>query len=261
MDLISDGPVPLYGWDVFDRAQVAITSRIGGVSDGSFTSLNLGLHVGDDPAHVLENRERAASAFGVNLDAWVVAEQIAGTGVHRVTAADRGRGARRRDTAIPDTDALVTTEPDITLAMMAADCMLITLVDEAAGILATVHAGWPGATNGIIGKTIDIMRGLGAGTITAAIGPAVPGDRYQVGPEVAGAARAILGADTDRALHPDGTGRYLFDLVTAATIQLARAGVAAIHPAQQVTGPDTPFYSHRFEGPTGRFALLARLAW
>lgn len=266
MQQIAAGPLPLYGWPgVFDPAtvRVAVTSRRGGVSAGRFASLNLGLHVGDDDEAVLTNRGRATAAFGIAPDECVFAEQVAGPRITRVGSADRGRGARTRETAIPACDALVTDEPGVTLAMMAADCMMLALVDPRAGALGVVHAGWPGATNGIIGAAVAELAAMGAdpGRIQVAISPAVPGERYQVGAEVADAARAALGSRSAEALRPDGTGRYLFDLVAAARIQLQRAGIPAgqVHAAAEVTGPTTPFYSHRFEGPTGRFALLAQL--
>jgi YfiH family protein len=259
------GPVPLYGWPVFGGAgvRVAVTTRAGGVSRGRFASLNLGLHVGDEDDAVLANRLRAAKAFGVALDECVFAEQVGGAHVSRVGAADRGRGALDRDSAIPATDALVTTDPDAVLAVMAADCMLITLVDPAARVLALVHAGWPGTTAGIIPKAVASMGECGAAPLRtiAAIAPAVSGERYQVGDDVAAAARAALGERAGDALRPDGTGRYLFDLPAAARIQLSSAGISPdrVHVSDAVTGPGTLFFSHRFEGPTGRFAVLAQL--
>ncbi len=265
MRSIASGPVPLYGWPAFDGVgvHVAVTTRTGGVSRGRFASLNLALHVADEDDAVLENRARAAEAFAAALDDCVFAEQIGGATVSRVGAADRGRGARDRESAIPATDALVTTDPGTVLAAMAADCMLITLVDPAARVLALVHAGWPGTTAGIIPKSVAAMGECGArpSRTIAAIAPAVSKETYQVGDDVAAAARAALGERTGEALRPDGTGRYLFDLPAAARIQLSSAGISPdrVHGSGAVTGPGTPFFSHRFEGPTGRFAVLARL--
>lgn len=257
--------MPLWRFDCFDESllRVAVTTRTGGVSQGRFASLNLGFHVGDDPETVLSNRRRATAAFGALLDECVFAEQVAGTTVSRVGATDRGRGATARATAIPAADALLTTEPGVVLALMAADCMLLTLHDAEARVLALVHAGWPGTTAGIISAAVAAMHEAGAdpARVIVAIAPAVSGETYQVGGDVAGAARAALGDRAADVLRPDGTGRYLFDLVGAARIQLADAGVAGgnIHDSGAVTGPGTPFYSHRFEGPTGRFAVLAQL--
>jgi polyphenol oxidase len=263
--LIASGRVPLYGWPVFDGTgvRVAVTTRAGGVSRGRFESLNLGFHVGDEHDAVLANRERAAEAFDVSLDDCVFAEQVAGTAVTAVGAEERGRGARSRDTAMPATDALITTDPGTVLAAMAADCMLITLADPDGGVLALVHAGWPGTTAGIIPRAVAAMteRGADPARVVAAIAPSVSGTTYQVGDDVALAAHTALGERTDAVLRPDGTGRYLFDLPAAAHIQLTDAGIAAdrIYSSGAVTGPDTPYFSHRFEGPTGRFAVLAQL--
>lgn len=257
---------PLAAFSAFagdDRLRVAVTTRAGGVSEGRYASLNMGLHVGDDPAAVRENRRRAAAAFGVRLTECVFAEQVAGTHVAQVDLADLGRGATDRTTAVPATDGLVTTDPGVTLVLMAADCMVVTLVDAAAGVLALVHAGWPGTTSGILPQAVSCMTNLGADPqrIVAAIAPAVDGDTYQVGDDVAAAARGALGDRTGEVLRPDGTGRFLFDLVGAARIQLTAAGVTApqVHASGAATGPDTPYFSHRFEGPTGRFAVFAQL--
>lgn len=254
--------LPLPGLDG-TGVRAVVSTRAGGVSTGPYGSLNLGLHVGDDDDAVLTNRHLVADALGVELGDVVFAEQVAGNRVTRVGPSDRGRGARDRMTAIPATDALVTTEPGLTLAMMAADCMLLVLHDSAAKVLAVVHAGWPGTTSGIIGRAVAAMADCGAdpARIVAAIGPAVSAETYQVGEDVAAAARSALGERTASVLRPDGTGRYLFDLVGAARLQLADAGLApgSVHALGQVTGPGTPFYSHRFEGPTGRFAVMAQL--
>lgn len=243
--------------------RLGLTTRDGGVSSGRFASLNLGFHVGDDPAAVLENRRRAASAWGRPLNRFVYCQQVGGNNVVAVSRADQGRGANQGNDAIPACDALVTTELGLVLALMAADCMLIALHDPVAQVVGLVHAGWPGATNGVIPRTVRSMTEHGAqpARMTAFIGPAVPADRYQVGDDVAAAARAALGSEVDRALQPDGTGRYLFDLPAAAEVHLTRSGLASanIQRSGEVTGPDTLFYSHRFEGPTGRFAMFAEL--
>lgn len=243
--------------------RVAVTTRSGGVSTGRFASLNIGFHVGDKYDDVLANRIRAAEAFGVDLDDCVFAEQVAGTRITRVSDADRGRGARDIADAIPRADGLVTTESGLVLALMAADCMLITLHDPAAPALALVHAGWPGTVNGAITAAVQAMQDCGARSdrIIAAIAPAVSGETYQVGDDVAEAARGAFGPRMSEVLRPDGTGRYVFDLVGAARIQLVDAGLAmtSIYASGQSTGPGTDFFSHRFEGPTGRFALFAQL--
>lgn len=262
---VSGTAVPLLTWECFDPSlmQAALTTRNGGVSTGRYASLNLGLHVDDSDAAVLENRTRIAAALGATLDDLVFCEQVHRRAVTIVGDEHRGRGARSQADAIPATDALVTTAAGLVLAVLVADCVPIVLHDPTSGVLACVHAGWGGTVRGVTPAAVRAMVDLGADprSIVAGIGPAIAADAYQVGDDVADAARAAFGERTDRVLRPDGTGRFLFDLVTAARIQLADSGVmtANIHPSGLSTGPGTPFFSHRGEAPCGRFAVLARL--
>jgi YfiH family protein len=149
------------------------------------------------------------------------------------------------------------------LVVLVADCVPIVLHDPVAGVLACVHAGWGGTVRGVTPAAVRAMVDVGSSpaNIVAGIGPAIAGEVYQVGDDVADAAGAAFGERTGRVLRPDGTGRFLFDLVAAARIQLADAGVAEdnIHDSGLSTGPGTPFYSHRLEAPCGRFGVLARL--
>lgn len=261
----SGAAVPLLRLPGLDPALVdaAVTTRAGGVSVGACAGLNLALHVGDDPAAVAENRARAAAAFGADLGRFVFARQIAGAEVAHVGAADAGRGARTVTDAVDGTDALVTTEPDLVLVAMSADCVPIVLHDPAAGALAVVHAGWRGLACGVIPAAVQAISDLGgaAENVMGSIGPAIAAALYRVGDDVADAVRTAFGREARAVLRPDGSGKYLFDLVGTARLQLIAAGLAeaSVHWCGQTTGPSTPFYSHRLEGPTGRFATLARL--
>ena len=246
-------------WPAFDEHEVdvAVTTRAGGVSTGPYATLNLGLHVGDDPAAVVENRRRAAALVGAALDDLVFCNQAHGRNVVVVGEAERGRGTRSLDDAIPAADAMVTTTPGLVLVVMVADCVPIVLFDPAARVLAVVHAGWRGTVARVAAAAVEAMESLGASParIVAGVGPAVAAERYQVGPEVADAAAGLDG------LRPDGTGRWTFDLWAANGQVLREAGVdpAAIHVAPVATGPGSPFFSDRAERPCGRFAALARL--
>lgn len=256
-------------WDVFDaaRVQAACSTRDGGVSTGRFATLNLGFHVGDDRDAVVENRHRIAGAMGTSLDDFVFCQQVHDRAVAVVDDTFRGRGALSADDAVPASDAVVTRSPGLVLAVLVADCVPIVLHDPVTRTLALVHAGWRGTVRGVTPAAVQEMSRLGCDptTIVALIGPAISPDVYQVGDDVADAARAAFGGAIDagphRILRPDGTGRYLFDLTAAARRQLTDAGLSAgnIHDSDLATGPDTPFYSHRLEGPTGRFGVFARL--
>ena len=252
-----------------------VTTTAGGVSTGPYESLNLGLHVGDDPDAVVENRRRAARALGLELDDLVFCNQTHGRMVVRVDEQDRGLGTTSTADAIQGADALVTTTPGVGLGVLVADCAPIVL-HHAAGAVATVHAGWRGTVARVAEAAVEVLcaaTGEGPDGIVAGIGPAIPADRYQVGDEVADAARdcfgrddldAVLKPDPDPA--PDAAGRWRFDLWAANARVLAEAGVpaGAVAVAAHATGPspDGPasFFSDRATRPCGRFAVLARLA-
>jgi hypothetical protein len=245
-------------------ASIALTTRHGGVSEGPYASLNLGLHVGDDPDRVIANRERAAEAFGVRLDDTVFAEQVHGNHVSVVGPAERGRGIHRLDDAVATTDTLVTTDPGTTLVILVADCTPLALLDPAARVLAVVHAGWRGTAEGAGPGALKTMIGLGARAdrVAAFIGPAVDPARYQVDDVVQ---RALSDAVAPHALEaavasPDGPGHWRVDLVAANRQQLLLAGVPAAQIfAAGATTADDDYFSDRAARPCGRFGLLARL--
>lgn len=265
---VGDEALPLYGWTALRRypVEVSVSTRAGGTSSGPFASLNLGLHVGDRPSAVTANRALLARACGHAPADAVFAEQTHGTRVAVVGDAERGRGTLSQDDALPGTDALITRTPGVTLVIMVADCVPIVLYDPVGHTLACVHAGWGGTVRGITPTTLETLHGLGAdpANLVVGVGPSIAPNRYQVGREVAEAARATFGDRTEEVLTPDpeAPGRWRFDLWRAAVVQLVEGGVdpARIHLAGADTGPGTPFFSHRREGPTGRFALVARLA-
>jgi YfiH family protein len=255
-------------WPAFDGypLDVLVTTRQGGVSQGPYQSLNLGLHVADDPASVLENRRRAGAALGVGLGDMVFCNQSHARNVHIVEAKDRGRGADGQDDAIADTDALVTAEPGIALVVMVADCVPIVLYDPVRHVVACVHAGWRGTVARVCAAAVAAMVSLGSrpADIIAGLGPAIDPDRYQVGDDVAAAARECFdaGGAAAEVIRPDGTGKWLFDLWRANRILLGEAGLRPenVHVAAVPTGaPCGRFFSDREARPCGRFAALARL--
>jgi YfiH family protein len=257
---------PLLHWEAASAlgAEVAVTTRHGGVSQAPFDTLNLGLHVGDRPEDVVANRARAAAAFGVALDTMVFARQVHGTVATFVGPPDRGRGTAAEDDALPATDILVTTTPGVTLAILVADCVPIALVDPAARVLAAVHAGWRGTAAGAVPAAVLAMerRGAQPERVRAFLGPAVARDRYQVGAEVCrGLARAVRPDALDpTVVQRDRPGHWLVDLVAANRQQLRRSGLRDGHVDESgVTTADETLFSDRAARPCGRFGLLARL--
>lgn len=240
-----------------------VTTRHGGVSAGPYESLNLGLHVGDDPEAIRENRARAAATIDLELDDLVFCRQVHGRRVQRVGLADRGRGSRSEDDAIAGTDALVTTEADVGLVIMVADCVPLVLVDPVARVLTCVHAGWRGTVARVAEAALEQMASLGAdpARVVVGVGPGIPAARYQVGEDVVAAARDGLGeAAAKRCATPDGTGRWLFDTCAANVHVLTEAGVPDVNIHLAGVGTDSDdFFSDRAVRPCGRFAAMARL--
>lgn len=264
--LRKQGGLEVLAWpqlDAFDLDAV-VTTRRGGVSSGSYESLNLGLHVGDKPTDVLENRRRVSAALEADPADFVFCNQAHGREVRIVSPVDRGRGALRQEGAIDGTDALVTRDPGIVLVVMVADCMPIVLYDPAAHVLACVHAGWRGTVARVSEAAVQVMQSMGAQprNITAALGPAIAPDRYQVGADVVAAAERCFGGNTSGIIRADATGKWLFDLWAANWRILRESGIPddQVSVAALPTGKDTGlFFSDREERPCGRFAAVARL--
>ena len=239
-----------------------VSGRQGGVSREPYDSLNLGLHVGDDPQCVLDNRRRLCDATGIDPARLVVAEQVHAGAVATVTVRDAGRGAFDHQTALPAADALATADRALPLMALSADCPLVVIVDPDGRVLGLVHASWRSTAAGIIGRTVSAMAALGGrpGRMLAAIGPCVGNCCYEVRNDFIhiAAHSAIVNADN----YIDGRGgRTFFDLPAAVTGQLCEAGVPRrnVEASGICTACSTDrFYSHRAEaGTTGRFAAFA----
>jgi YfiH family protein len=261
----TDGVV-LQHWNEALRhgVSVAVTTRHGGLSPDPYDSLNLGLHVGDDPANVVANRERAAIAFGVDLDTTVFAQQVHGTNCTFVDSRHRGRGARAQHDAIDATDVLVTTTSDVVLVILVADCVPVLLVDPEAKVMAAAHAGWRGTAGGVVASALAAMaqRGARPARTIAYMGPAVAPNRYQVGAEVLHALTEAVrpGPLNPEVADPDDATHWHIDLIAANRQQLRLAGLSPGHLFDSGTSTsDGDYFSDRGDRPCGRFALMARL--
>jgi len=229
-----------------------ITTRTGGVSTAPYLSLNLGLHVADDPDRVQTNRERAASAVGLPVEALVFAAQVHGPVVAVVDAAVSG-------VAVSGVDSLVTTTPGLCLVVLAADCLPVLLADPAAGVVAAAHAGRAGLAAGILQETVAAMVRLGATAagMTAVLGPAACGRCYELPTSLAD--QVGMAVPGSRSTTRQGTAGV--DLAQGAAGLLAAAGVARIRAVGGCTieQPET-FFSYRRDGITGRHGALVQLS-
>ncbi|MGH3013560.1 MAG: polyphenol oxidase family protein [Gaiellaceae bacterium] len=237
----------LFESDLGATYRVAFSTRLGGVSDGPYASLNLGILTEDQPDRVVENRRRLAETVGVDPDTATMAWQVHGADVARAD----GRGVARPGTPLERCDGLWTDEPGRGLMLLAADCLPVALA-RANGTpgLAVLHVGWRGLLAGIVAAG---AQALGGGRLAAAIGPGIGPCCYEVGDEVATPFRERFG---------DGVlaGRNL-DLAEATERTLRAAGAESVDRVRLCTScEEALFFSHRRDrGVTGRQGVLAAL--
>jgi YfiH family protein len=225
---------------------------------------SLGLRTGDDPADALASRRRAAEAIGADAARLVVPAQAHTATVALATAEDAGRGALDRDSAIPETDAVITREAGLPLLVQSADCPLVLLHDADRGALGVVHAGWRGTFAGIARRAVEAMRvrlGCDPASLRAGVAPSIGPCCYAVGPDLV--ARLDRDCPAGRSwLSHRGDGLVL-DLGGLLVDRLEEAGVRRerIEVARLCTRcRGDLFYSYRRDGTeSGRFGLLAML--
>ena len=229
--------------------RVAFTGRV----DERGVAANLSLLVGDVAATPAA-RKAALALVGARPDDAVFMQQVHGGGVATVTTADAGRGARTADSAVPDVDAMVTTAADVALAVLAADCVPVVLVDPHRAVGA-VHAGRGGVVAGVVPAAVAALAGKSPGEVVALVGPAIGGCCYEVEESLATAVASQVPA----AAATTSWGTPSVDLPAAVTAQLQAAGVARVERVGACTrcSGDT-WFSHRAAtagaAPAGRHA-------
>ena len=223
-----------------------------GAGEGNGGGLNLGLHVGDDPATVQRNRA-ALRALLPGAPAWM--SQVHGVAVVEVQG----------DASIEvQGDASIAATAGVVCAVMTADCLPVLFADLGGRVVGAAHAGWRGLAGGVLGATVAAMRAAGAGELTAWLGPAIGAAHFEVGADVlsiflAGARDGLESAQVRAAFMPfEGRpGKYLADINALARTLLARDGVTRVWGGADCTATlGERFYSYRRDGVTGRQASL-----
>jgi purine-nucleoside/S-methyl-5'-thioadenosine phosphorylase / adenosine deaminase len=236
------------------RIRHGFFTRAGGVSQGTFESLNCGWSSGDHADRVERNRALAMTRLGAPAGSLCTVRQVHGTDVVLARAPEPGRPSRRAD-------ALVSDRPGITLGVLSADCAPVLLADPAAGVIGAAHAGWRGALAGVIEATVLAMAQLGArpARIRAAVGPCIAKPSYEVGPDLQ---QPVVADDPASAVFfkpVAGSDRLLFDLEAYAFHRLARAGIEhRLALGADTFADEARFFSARRTRKAGgeRFGLL-----
>ena len=230
------------------------STRLGGVSEGYYASMNLSFDRGDRKEAVAENFRRIGEALGVRCEDMVLSRQTHTTNVRIVTDADRGKGiTRERD--YTDVDGLVTNVPGICLVTSYADCVPLFFVDPVKKVIGLSHSGWRGTVGKIGRKTVELMHerfGSDPADILAAVGPSVCMDCYEVSSDVIEKFKEAFPENCwEQLFYEKPDGKYQLDLWKANELIFLESGILPEHIA--VTNVCTHcnsdiFYSHRAAG-------------
>ncbi len=226
----------------------AFTTRLGGVSEGVFSSLNIAMHRGDDDANVERNFEILADALDFDINNVVLTRQTHSDTV-RVVTKDDSRGLDHHN--YPECDALITNDAGTVLVVFTTDCTPILLWDSVTGAVGAVHAGWRGTAADIADKTVRRMVsefGCNSADIRAAIGPNIGICCFETDRDVPDAILEAFGKDAEAFIRKTGE-KYHVDLKEINALALRRAGVENIEISDDCTmcNPDL-FWSHRVFG-------------
>ena len=230
------------------------STRLGGVSEGYYSSMNLSFDRGDRPEAVRENFRRIGRAVGVDCEDMVLSQQTHTTNVRLMTEADRGKGlTRKRD--YTDVDGMITDVPGLCLVTSYADCVPLYFADPVKKAIGLSHSGWRGTVGKIGKKTVEEMTrhfGSDPADILAAVGPSVCMDCYEVSEEVIVQFKEAFDKSVWKELfYEKPGGKYQLDLWKANEIIFREAGILPEHMAvtNLCTHCNSEFlYSHRAQG-------------
>ena len=231
------GETPYLKYPMFEKTGIVrhgFSTRLGGVSEGCYASLNLSFDRGDREEAVRENFRRIGEAMGVRCEDMVLSRQTHTTNVRVVTEDDRGKGiVRERD--YTDVDGLVTDVPGICLVTSYADCVPLYFVDPVKKVIGLSHSGWRGTVGKIGKKTVELMAerfGSDPGDILAAVGPSVCMDCYEVSGDVIERVKEAFAEPLwDQLFYRKPNGKYQLNLWKANELIFREAGIDPDDPA------------------------------
>lgn len=251
------GETPYLEYPLFRSTGIVkngFSTRLGGVSRGCWSSLNLSFDRGDDPEAVRENFRRIGAAMGVQPEDMVLSKQTHTTNVRVMTEQDRGKGiTRERD--YTDVDGMITNVPGLCLVTSYADCVPLYFVDPVKKAIGLSHSGWRGTVGKIGKETVQMMEteyGSDPADILAAVGPSVCMDCYEVSEDVIRRFQEAFDEEFwPELFYRKPEGKYQLDLWKANEIIFLESGILPEHMA--VTNVCTHcnsriLYSHRSSG-------------
>lgn len=240
------------------------STRQGGVSEGMWASLNLGVSRGDNPDHVRENYRRFFAAIGAEEGKLVMSNQVHKDYVRVVTSADWKSDPY--GTVTYEADGLMTATPGVALVVFASDCIPVLLYDPVRRVIAAVHAGWRGTADGVVTRAVEKMEdvyGCNPADILAAIGPGICASCFETHEDVPNAMMAALGTPVLQHVQIKENGKFSVDLKGINVMRLEQAGVNPDHV--EICGEcpaclSEKYWSHRKTGNNrGSMAAVIQL--
>ena len=260
--------LPLLHYPLLDQTGIVehcFTTRMGGVSEGMYSTLNFSFVRGDEPDSVMENYRRVAETFGKTVDDFVCTDQTHTTTVLKVGKEEKGYGVTK-EKPYTDVDGLITNEPGVILSTFYADCVPLYFVDPVHKAIGLSHSGWRGTVGRMGQKTLEAMAeayGTNPEDVYAAVGPSICQDCYEISEDVAEHFYQEFEGHGEEILINKGNGKYQLDLWKINEIVLLEAGIKPEHLA--VTNICTccnseVLFSHRAsQGKRGNLAAFIML--
>ena len=240
-------------WSAPQHIKAVATTRLGGVSEPPFDSMNLGMHVDDKREHVSHNRQYLVEALNLPAEPlWL--EQVHSKKV--VNADHFSTDSLQVSSQLITADASISHTANTVCVVMTADCLPVLLTNRQGNVVGAVHAGWRGLNDGIIEATLQKMA-CDPTEIIAWLGPAIGADAFEVGDDVRDAFLSSQQSALDAFKPAKTRGKWFADMYALARLRLRNEGVKHIFGGDYCTYQDkTRFFSYRREGKTGRMASL-----
>lgn len=207
------------------------STRLGGVSEGMFSSMNLSFQRGDDRDKVEENYKRICNVLNMNHKNVVLSNQVHDTKIKLVTKEDAGKGMIKESDII-GIDGLITKEKDIPLVTFYADCVPLFFYDPVKEVIAAAHSGWRGTKEKIGKKMVETMEeefGCKKEDVVAVIGPSICQDCYEVSEDVVLEFQEVFMEETSLYAKAKENGKYNLDLWKVNSMILKEAGILEKH--------------------------------
>jgi polyphenol oxidase len=237
-----------------------VSTRLGGVSQPPYDSLNLGFGTSDTPENVSQNRKILAETLEIPLENFCVPQQTHSANSKIITSQDAGKGIFTKETALPNTDGLISNQTNICLLVQSADCVPVLMYDSKNQVIAAVHAGWRGTVQKIVANTFEQMKNTFNSTpehIWVGVGASISPECYEIGEEVVESVEKAFKTKEKYLIWNKITQKYHLDLWFANQQTLIEMGI----PSKQIEimgictqkNSDMFFSSRQAKGITGRF--------